>query len=60
MTIVTRIEGARPFSSQADLAVFIIERPKNPRLVASKIVNSNTPLFISSPYDENFGRPRET
>ena len=35
--LVTDREGLDLFSLDADLAVFI-ERPKNPRLVASKIV----------------------
>jgi len=36
-----------------------IERPKNPRLVASKIVKVEHSLFISKSYDEKFGRPRD-
>jgi DNA-binding transcriptional LysR family regulator len=45
------------FSLETDLAVFI-ERPKNPRLVASKIVKVEHSLFISKSYEERFGRPR--
>jgi DNA-binding transcriptional LysR family regulator len=45
------------FSLETDLAVFI-ERPKNPRLVASKIVKVEHSLFISRSYEERFGRPR--
>lgn len=56
--LVTDREGLDLFSLEADLAVFI-ERPKNPRLVASKIVKVEHSLFISKSYDERFGRPRD-
>jgi DNA-binding transcriptional LysR family regulator len=56
--LVTDREGHDLFSLEADLAVFI-ERPKNPRLVASKIVKVEHSLFISKSYDERFGRPRD-
>ena len=56
--LVTDREGLDLFSLEADLAVFI-ERPKNPRLVASKIVKVEHSLFISKSYDEKFGRPRD-
>ncbi len=55
--LVTDREGLDLFSLKADLAVFI-ERPKNPRLVASKIVKIEHSLFISKSYEERFGRPR--
>jgi len=55
--LVTDRQGLDLFSLEADLAVFI-ERPKNPRLVASKIVKVDHSLFISKSYDERFGRPR--
>lgn len=55
--LVTDREGLDLFSLEADLAVFI-ERPKNPRLVASKIVKIEHSLFISKSYEERFGRPR--
>jgi DNA-binding transcriptional LysR family regulator len=55
--LVTDREGLDLFSLEADLAVFI-ERPKNPRLVASKIVKVEHSLFISKSYEERFGRPR--
>lgn len=45
------------FSLETDLAVFI-ERPKNPRLIASKIVRIDHSLFISKSYEERFGRPQ--
>src|SRR5665213_4576803 len=54
--LVTDREGLDLFSLKADLAVFI-ERPKNPRLVASKIVKVEHSLFISKSYEERFGRP---
>lgn len=54
--LVTDRGGADPFSLEADLAVFI-ERPKNPRLVASKIVKVEHSLFMSASYEERFGRP---
>lgn len=44
------------FSLETDLAVFI-QRPKNPRLVASRIVKVEHSLFISRSYEERFGRP---
>jgi DNA-binding transcriptional LysR family regulator len=56
--LVTDREGLDLFSLEADLAVFI-ERPKNPRLVASKIVKVDHSLFISKSYEEKFGRPRD-
>jgi len=56
--LVTDREGLDLFSLEADMAVFI-ERPKNPRLVASKIVKVDHSLFISKSYEERFGRPRE-
>jgi DNA-binding transcriptional LysR family regulator len=56
--LVTDRGGLDLFSLEADLAVFI-ERPKNPRLVASKIVKVEHSLFISKSYDERFGRPRD-
>lgn len=56
--LVTDREGLDLFSLEADLAVFI-ERPKNPRLVASKIVKVEHSLFISKSYEEKFGRPRK-
>lgn len=56
--LVTDREGLDLFSLEADLAVFI-ERPKNPRLVASKIVKVEHSLFISKSYEERFGRPRK-
>ena len=56
--LVTDREGLDLFSLEADLAVFI-ERPKNPRLVASKIVKVEHSLFISKSYEERFGRPRD-
>jgi DNA-binding transcriptional LysR family regulator len=56
--LVTDREGLDLFSLDSDLAVFI-ERPKNPRLVASKIVKVEHSLFISKSYDERFGRPRD-
>ena len=46
------------FSLETDLAVFI-ERPKNPRLVASRIVRVEHSLFISKSYEARFGRPRK-
>jgi DNA-binding transcriptional LysR family regulator len=55
--LVTDRGGLDPFSLEADLAVFI-ERPKNPRLVASKIVKVEHSLFMSASYEERFGRPR--
>jgi DNA-binding transcriptional LysR family regulator len=54
--LVTDRGGADPFSLEADLAVFI-ERPKNPRLVASKIVKVEHSLFMSAAYEERLGRP---
>jgi DNA-binding transcriptional LysR family regulator len=54
--LVTDREGLDLFSLEADLAVFI-ERPKNPRLVASKIVKVEHSLFISKSYEDRFGRP---
>lgn len=56
--LVTDRGGPDPFSQEADLAVFI-ERPKNPRLVASKIVKVDLSLFVSKSYEEKFGRPRK-
>jgi DNA-binding transcriptional LysR family regulator len=56
--LVTDREGLDLFSLEADLAVFI-ERPKNPRLVASKIVKVEHSLFMSKSYEEQFGRPRK-
>jgi DNA-binding transcriptional LysR family regulator len=56
--LVTDREGLDLFSLEADLAVFI-ERPKNPSLVASKIVKVEHSLFISKSYEERFGRPRQ-
>jgi DNA-binding transcriptional LysR family regulator len=56
--LVTDREGLDLFSLKSDLAVFI-ERPKNPRLVASKIVKVEHSLFISKSYEERFGRPRK-
>jgi DNA-binding transcriptional LysR family regulator len=56
--LVTDRAGLDLFSLESDLAVFI-ERPKNPRLVASKIVKVEHSLFISKSYDERFGRPRD-
>jgi DNA-binding transcriptional LysR family regulator len=55
--LVTDRGGGDPFSHEADLAVFI-ERPKNPRLVASKIVKVEHALFMSASYEERLGRPR--
>jgi DNA-binding transcriptional LysR family regulator len=55
---VTDRKGLDLFSLEADLAVFI-ERPKNPRLVASKIVKVEHSFFISKSYDEAYGRPRK-
>jgi DNA-binding transcriptional LysR family regulator len=54
--LVTDRGGADPFSLEADLAIFI-ERPKNPRLVAAKIVKVEHSLFMSASYEERFGRP---
>jgi len=45
------------FSMETDVAIFI-ERPKNPRLVASKIAKVEHSLFISKAYESRFGRPR--
>lgn len=56
--LVTDREGLDLFSLKADLAVFI-ERPKNPGLIASKVVKVEHSLFISNSYDERFGRPRD-
>lgn len=56
--LVTDRQGLDVFSLEADLAVFI-ERPKNPRLVASRIVKVEHSLFISKSYEERFGRPRK-
>jgi DNA-binding transcriptional LysR family regulator len=56
--LVTDREGLDLFSLESDLAVFI-ERPKNPRLVASKIAKVEHSLFISKSYEERFGRPRK-
>jgi DNA-binding transcriptional LysR family regulator len=55
--VVTHREWQDLFSLEADIAVFI-ERPKNPRLVASKIVKVEHSLFISRSYEAQFGRPR--
>ncbi|MDB6087901.1 MAG: transcriptional regulator, LysR family [Gammaproteobacteria bacterium] len=56
--VVTHREWLDLFSLETDIAVFI-ERPRNPRLVASKIVKVEHSLFISKSYDEQFGRPRK-
>ncbi len=56
--LVTDREGLDLFSLEADLAVFI-ERPKNPSVVASKIVKVEHSLFISKSYEERLGRPRQ-
>jgi DNA-binding transcriptional LysR family regulator len=56
--LVTDREWLDLFSLETDIAVFI-ERPKNPRLVASKIVKVEHSLFISRSYEERFGRPRK-
>jgi DNA-binding transcriptional LysR family regulator len=56
--LVTDRKGLDLFSLEADLAVFI-ERPKNPCLVASKIVKVEHSLFLSKSYEEGFGRPRK-
>lgn len=45
------------FSMETDVAVFI-ERPKNPRLVVSRLVKVDHSLFISKSYEAQFGRPR--
>ncbi len=55
--LATHREWLDLLSLDTDLAVFI-ERPKNPRLVASKIVKVPHSLFISKAYEERFGRPR--
>jgi DNA-binding transcriptional LysR family regulator len=55
--LVTHREGQDLFSLDSDLAIFI-ERPKNPRLVASKIARVDHSLFLSKSYEEQFGRPR--
>jgi DNA-binding transcriptional LysR family regulator len=54
--LVTHREGLDLFSLDSDLAIFI-ERPKNPRLVASKIAKVDHSLFLSKSYEEQFGRP---
>ena len=56
--LVTDREWLDLFSLETDIAVFI-ERPKNPRLVAAKIVKVEHSLFISRSYEERFGRPRK-
>jgi DNA-binding transcriptional LysR family regulator len=56
--LVTHREGLDLFSLDSDLAIFI-ERPKNPRLVASKIAKVDHSLFLSKSYEEQFGRPRK-
>jgi len=56
--LVTDRKGLDLFSLEADLAIFI-ERPKNPCLVASKIVKVEHSLFLSKSYEEAFGRPRK-
>ena len=56
--LVTNRGGLDLSSLEADLALFI-ERPKNPRLVASKIAKVEHSLFISRIYEERFGRPRK-
>ncbi len=56
--LVTNRGGLDLSSLEADLAVFI-ERPRNPRLVASKIVRVEHSLFMSRAYEERFGRPRK-
>ena len=56
--LVTDRKGLDLFSLEADLAIFI-ERPKNPCLVASKIVKVEHSLFLSKSYEEGFGRPRK-
>jgi DNA-binding transcriptional LysR family regulator len=56
--LVTDRKGLDLFSLEADLAVFI-ERPRNPALVASKIVKVEHSLFLSKSYEEAFGRPRK-
>jgi len=58
LDLVTHREWLDWSSLETDIAVFI-ERPKNPRLVASKIVNVEHSLFISQSYEERFGRPCE-
>jgi DNA-binding transcriptional LysR family regulator len=45
------------FSMETDLAIFI-ERPKNPRLVISRLLKVDHSLFISKSYETRFGRPR--
>lgn len=54
--LATHREWLDLLSLNTDLAVFI-ERPKNPRLVASRIVKVEHSLFISRAYEERFGRP---
>jgi DNA-binding transcriptional LysR family regulator len=56
--LVTDREGLDLFSLDSDLAIFI-ERPKNPRLVASKIAKVEHSLFMSKSYEERFGWPRK-
>jgi DNA-binding transcriptional LysR family regulator len=56
--LVTHREDLDLFSLESDLAIFI-ERPKNPRLVASKIAKVEHSLFISKSYEERFGCPRK-
>jgi DNA-binding transcriptional LysR family regulator len=56
--LVTDREWLDLFSLETDLAIFI-ERPKNPRLVASKMVKVEHSLFMSKSYEERFGRPRK-
>ncbi len=55
--LVTHREWLDLFSLETDVAIFI-ERPKNPRLVAARIVKVDHSLFISKSYEERFGRPR--
>jgi DNA-binding transcriptional LysR family regulator len=45
------------FSMETDVAVFI-ERPKNPRLIVSRLLRVDHSLFISKSYEALFGRPR--
>jgi len=55
--LVTHREWLDLFSLETDIAIFI-ERPKNPRLVASRLVRLEHSLFLSKSYDEQHGRPR--
>jgi DNA-binding transcriptional LysR family regulator len=54
--LVTHREWQDLFSLETDIAIFI-ERPKNPRLVVSKLVELGHSLFLSKRYEAQYGRP---